>query len=101
MGYCEGGMYLLSLVALWTIEVSFCRETLRREKCKHTKPGQSEEAWVGACMWVGVERISYPREDTEVDYEACRLGPYIPFFERENRNDARSVITPPIKPGRG
>ena len=60
-------MYLLCVVAMWAIEVPFCGESLRREKGEETEAGQTEEAWVCACMGVGIEGISYGREDTEVD----------------------------------
>jgi hypothetical protein len=62
----------------WTvIEASARRQTLRGEERAHTEGGEGEEAGVGACAWVGVERVGYPVEDAEVDCGGgCTSGPY-------------------------
>ena len=38
-----------------------------RPEYEDTQGGQIEEAGIGACVWVGVEYISYARKHVEVE----------------------------------
>ena len=87
-------------MTLWTVKVSLCRETLGGEEGEHTQAGQTEEAGVGARVWVGIERIPYSRKDTKVDCVVRMLGP-MEIYNFEGRGKyGRKDMTQPFNPGR-